>query len=142
MTSETVAQMIAEGMTDAEIGAVFGRERRTVQSFRRTHGIPAARPIGKTRRGEAAPVGAAVSVVPQTDSPLRAKPITIAEFLLNKKRAVCPVCQLKEPVKALVQDAKKKGERTADILEYLQVCHRITITPREFASHVSGRHDP
>jgi len=75
-------------------------------------------------------------------APQRAKPITIAEFLLNKRRAVCPVCQLKEPVKSLVLDAKKKGERQADIIEYLQVCHRITITPREFASHISGRHDP
>ena len=136
--------MTERGMTDTEIGEVCGRDRRTVQGFRAKHGIRAAGPRGKTRRGtpvtmngiaviEGAP--ATVVIAPQK------KPITVAEFLLNKRRAVCPVCQLKEPIRAAVMDAKKKGERTADILEYLQVVHRITILPRDYTSHFAGRHD-
>lgn len=138
MTVGQVQAMAARGLTDGEIGAAFHRARRTVQNFRATHGITTARPAGKTRRG-AAPARAKITP-PPADTP-RAKPITIAEFLLNKRRAVCPVCQLKEPVKSLVVDAKKKGEKQANIIEYLQACHRITITPREFAQHVSGRHE-
>jgi len=137
LTVDQVTELVGQGLTDAEIGMVLGKDRRTVQSFRKSRGIGASRPVGQTNRGR---VADPIPLDPATPRP--AKTITIAEFLLNKKRAVCPVCQLKEPVKSLVQDAKKKGERTADILEYLQVCHRVTITPREFASHISGRHDP
>lgn len=137
MTITAVKSLLAEGRTDSEIGAVFGRARSTVQGFRAKHGLSTGRPAGKTRRGgpvTALPVGT-------SESASGAKIITVAEFLLNKRRAVCPVCRLKEPVRALVADARKKGERQADIIEYLQVCHRVTITPREFAAHIASRHD-
>lgn len=136
MTAEQVQAMVADGMADGEIGAAFGRARRTVQHFRTRHGIPAARPVGM--RGVYRPGAEAAT----PDAPPRAKPITVAEFLLSKRKTVCPVCQLKEPVKLIVTDARKKGERQADILECLQVCYRVTIAPREYAAHFSGRHDP
>ncbi len=129
MTVEQVQAMVTQGMTDTEIGRAVGRERRTVQSFRAKHGIQSARPVGRNTRHLGLPVTT-------TDHP-----ISVAEFLLNKRRAVCPVCQLKEPVKAMVMEAKKKGERQSDIIEYLRECHRVTVTPRDFSAHVSGRHD-
>lgn len=135
MTVDQVREMAARGMTDAEIGHVVGFDRRTVQRFRAKYGITATHPRGKTRRGETVPP------LPEHLAPPPVKTLTVAEFLLNKRRATCPICQLKPLVKAMVIDAKKKGERQADIIEYLHVCHRITITPREFASHISGRHD-
>lgn len=141
LTVEQVREFLKSGMTDAEIGAKIGHHRTTVQQFRKAHNIPAARPVGKTRRGEApAFEGVAVGEYVPTPAPTK-KPITVAEFLLNKRKAVCPVCQLKEPIKAAVLDAKKKGERTADILEYLQAVHRITIQPRDYTVHFSSRHD-
>jgi hypothetical protein len=140
MTVEQVRTMVERGMTDTEIGAHYGRERRTVQSFRRNHGIEAIRSVGQTRRGESS-VTPAPFVAASTDTPPTKKPLSVAEFLLNKRKAVCPVCQLKEPIKAAVIDAKKKGERTMDILEYLQACHRITIQPRDYQAHFTSRHD-
>lgn len=142
MTVEQVQAMLASGATDTEIGDAFGLNRRSVQHFRTKHGLAASRPVGKTRRGDAPTHFTEIAVgeyVPTT-VPTK-KPITVAEFLLNKRKAVCPVCQLKEPIKAAVMDAKKKGERTADILEYLQVVHRVTILPRDYTSHFAGRHD-
>ena len=142
MTVEQVQAMVARGMTDAEIGNTYGLNRRSVQTFRARHGIAASRPVGQTRRGEAPTHFTEIAVGEYVPTPTPTKkPITVAEFLLNKRKAVCPVCQLKEPVKAAVMDAKKKGERTADILEYLQAVHRITILPRDYTSHFAGRHD-
>lgn len=145
MTSEQVRDMVAHGDTDAEIGQRFGVNRRTVQGFRARHGIAASRPAGKTRRGAVVADGfvevAVGEFAPVPTPKTKTKNITVAEFLLDKRRAVCPVCQLKEPVKSLVMDARKKGERQADIIEYLHACHRITVTPRDFSSHVSGRHE-
>lgn len=141
---ERVQELSVAGHTDQEIAASLGWCRSTVVRFRARHGIRAARPVGKTRRGEP---GATAWPMPTLDDAPRPaategkRVLSVAEFLLNKRRALCPVCQLKDAVKAQVLEAKQKGERQADIIEYLQVCHRITITPREFASHVSGRHD-
>lgn len=139
LTVEQVRKFLKSGMTDAEIGAKVGHHRTTIQQFRKTHHIPAARPVGKTRRGEA-PAFEEVAVGEYAPAPSK-KTLSVAEFLLNKRKAVCPVCQLKDPIKVAVMDAKKKGERTADILEYLQVCHRITIQPRDYTVHFSSRHD-
>ncbi|MBA3836485.1 MAG: hypothetical protein C0499_02345 [Zymomonas sp.] len=139
MTVEQVQAMVASGMTDAQIGGACGVSRTTVQGFRARHGIKAAGPVGKTRRGEFVEV-AVGEFAPAAPSP-KTKPITVAEFLLGKRKAICPVCQLREPVKAIVADARKKGERQADILECLQVCYRVTITPRDYSAHFSGRHD-
>lgn len=142
MTVEQVQAMVASGATDTEIGTVFGLNRRSVQTFRARHGIAASRPAGQTRRGEARAHLTEVAVGEHVPTPaLTKKPITVAEFLLNKRKAVCPVCQLKEPVKAAVVEAKKKGERTADILEYLQAVHRVTIAPRDYQAHFTSRHD-
>ena len=131
ITVEAVRELLAQGCSDAEIGERFGLSRSTAMRFRRSHGLASATPQG-VRHCPA-----------KTDAPPApsAKPITVAEFLLNKRRAVCPVCKLKDSVKAMVTDAKKKGERQADILEYLQAVHRITITPREFTAHAAGRHE-
>ena len=137
VTADWLQAQVHRGMTDAQIGAAAGLARSTVQGMRGRYGIAAARPVGKTRRGEDAPAADEAPPAPTA----KAKPITVAEFLLNKRRAVCPVCQLKEPVKAMVMDARKKGERQQDIIEYLHACHRVTVTPRDFSSHVSGRHD-
>ena len=71
-----------------------------------------------------------------------AAPISIAEFLLNKKRAVCPVCRLKPEIAALVTKARKDGERGADIVEYLQAVHKVKVDPADFARHISQRHIP
>ena len=137
VTADWLQAQVHRGMTDAQIGAAAGLARNTIQGMRGRYGIAAARPVGKTRRGEDAPVVDEPPPAPTAKS----KPITVAEFLLNKRRAVCPVCQLKEAVKAVVLDARKKGERQADILECLEVCYRVTVTPRDYTAHFSGRHD-
>ena len=136
LTVEQVREMVASGMTDSEIGEAVGKNRRTVQNFRAAHQLPAAYQRGQNRRGDTPP-----TVAPADLPSPKAKTLTVAEFLLNKRKAICPVCQLKEPVKAAVIEAKKKGERTSDILEYLQVCHRVTIAPRDYQAHFTSRHD-
>lgn len=143
MTVEQVRALVASGKTDTEIGDAFGVNRRTVQTFRARHRIAATRRVGQTRRGEATGSSQVFTEVAVGEfAPVATKKtLSVAEFLLNKRKAVCPVCQLKEPIKAAVMDAKKKGERTADILEYLQVCYRITIQPRDYQAHFSSRHD-
>ena len=78
-----------------------------------------------------------------TKSPVKtADPISIAEFLLNKKRAVCPICRLKPEVAALVAKARKDGERGADIIDYLQEVHKVKIAPSDLSAHVNARHIP
>jgi hypothetical protein len=67
---------------------------------------------------------------------------SLDEFLMQKKRAACPVCSIKEPVRSMVQEAKKKGHKQSDIIEWLQACHRITVTPQELTAHMAQRHIP
>lgn len=129
-TVEQVTELVARGWTDAQIGEHFGRARSSVQTFRRNHGIPAAGPVGANRRSE----------VP-ADAPPR-KLTSLDEFLMQKKRAACPVCNIKEPVRSMVIEAKKKGHKQSDIIEWLQACHRITITPQELTAHQNQRHLP
>jgi hypothetical protein len=50
MTVEQVRELLESGKTDGEIGAIFGRDRRTVQSFRARYGLAASGPVGRTRR--------------------------------------------------------------------------------------------
>ena len=128
LSLDEVRGLVAEGRTDAEIGAKFGKSRTTIQTFRAKHSIPAAGPVG-ANRGVRAEKG-------------EPAPISIAEFLLNKKRAVCPVCRLKPDVAALVTKARKDGERGADIVEYLQAVHKVKVDPADFARHISQRHIP
>jgi hypothetical protein len=61
---------------------------------------------------------------------------------MQKKRASCPVCSIREPVRAMMFDAKKKGHRQSDIIEWLQACHRIAVTPQELTAHFAQRHIP
>lgn len=68
-------------------------------------------------------------------------PPTLEEYLMSKKRAACPVCRLHEPLRQIVAKARKEGKRQTEVIEYLKVCHRITITPADFATHVSARHE-
>ena len=98
LSVDHVRTMVANGATDSEIGDEFGVNRRTVQGFRARHQIAATRPVGKTTRTYPATPSDAPAAPPVAP---KVKPITIAEFLMNKRRAVCPVCQLKEPVKAM-----------------------------------------
>jgi hypothetical protein len=134
ITVEAVRKLLAGGATDAEVGAAFGLSRSTAMRFRQKHGLAPSGPVGVRgdRRDGARPVAP-----PKADAP-----ISIAEFLLNKKRAVCPVCRLKPEVAALVTKARKDGERGADIVEYLQAIHKVKVDPADFARHISQRHIP
>ncbi len=133
-TVEQVTELVGQGMTDAEIGAHFGKIRQTVQTFRKKHGIPPAGPVGRNARW--------AEPAPQTDSSPPRKLTSLDEFLMQKKRAACPVCNIKEPVRTMVLEAKKKGHRQSDIIEWLQACHRITITPQDLTAHANQRHLP
>ena len=133
LTPEAVRPLVKQGMTDAQIAAQLGKSRTTVQSFRAKHGIVASRPVGQTA---SRPGDGTTKPTPE------AAPISIAEFLLNKKRAVCPVCRLKPEVAALVTKARKDGERGVDIVEYLQAVHKVKVDPADFARHISQRHIP
>jgi len=133
-TVEQVTELLGQGLTDSEIGLAFNRNRRSVQHFRDKHGLAASRPVGQTNRGR--------EVAPQDPALPRPKLTSIDEFLMGKKRASCPVCNIKEPVRSMVAEAKKKGHKQSDIIEWLQACHRITVTPQELAAHSNQRHLP
>lgn len=52
LTIDQVREMLDSGATDSEIGARFGVNRRTVQSFRARYSIASGRPVGVTAATE------------------------------------------------------------------------------------------
>lgn len=75
------------------------------------------------------------------DAHKQASPISLDEYLMQKKRAGCAICRLPLEARAEIKKAREKRERQADIIEWLQVAYKAKIVPADFTSHVSGRHE-
>lgn len=69
-------------------------------------------------------------------------PPTLAEYVLAKKRAACPVCQLSDAVKTQLRESgNKKNIRRAEMIGWLRDALNIAITDGDLNAHYSGRHE-
>lgn len=66
---------------------------------------------------------------------------TLTDYMKAKKRAACPVCQLSDTVRRQLVEAREKGIRRRDQLEWLRVEVGADITDADLTQHVNGRHD-
>jgi len=66
---------------------------------------------------------------------------SLAEFMLNKKRAGCPVCALPIEVYAEIVEAKKRKFKRSDVLEWLATTKHVKLTVTDLDRHYSGRHE-
>lgn len=98
------------------------------RTIKRTVGTGSLAPTGAT-----APSSPVPGVVPHR---------TLEQYLLDKRRADCPVCRLAPEVRAILKRASEKGSaRVAEQIEWLRLDCGATIMPGELTSHRSGGHD-
>lgn len=70
------------------------------------------------------------------------KPRSIDEFVRDKRKDACVVCQKITPeISAQIQDARKRARASVElILEWLQAEYGIKITDAQWQMHARGRH--
>jgi hypothetical protein len=66
---------------------------------------------------------------------------TLAEFIMDKKRAACAICRLPAAIRSELSDARKKRYSRAEQIEWLQTVFKIKITTQDFQTHQSGQHE-
>jgi hypothetical protein len=66
---------------------------------------------------------------------------SLADFLLEKRRAGCPVCALPDTVKEQLREAGKRGIRRAEQVEWLESEFGLKLNSALFNAHHSGRHE-
>jgi len=66
---------------------------------------------------------------------------TLIEFVKDKKRASCPVCQLPADVLEQLRTAQEKKITRATQLAWLHEVHGVKITDEHLAVHYGGRHN-
>lgn len=66
---------------------------------------------------------------------------SLADFLLEKKRASCPVCALAPEIRVQVDAARRRGVRRAEWLEWLRDECGVVLQPGDFDQHINGRHE-
>lgn len=68
---------------------------------------------------------------------------SLAQYMLDKQRAACPVCKLPAAVRdQLGTPASDKGFTRRDQVEWLRdACGVVGITEQVLAKHFSARHD-
>lgn len=88
--------------------------------------------------GSALPGGA-----PAMDRPMPpgAGPRTLVDFVRDKKRADCRVCQLPADAIAQLRQARDKDIPRRHQLEWLACDYGLRLDEAELAAHVNGRHD-
>ena len=70
------------------------------------------------------------------------KPVqSLAEYVMAKKRADCPICKLPDEIRAQRRGAVTKKIRRAEQIEWLAAEHGVKVTVAMFDSHHSGRHE-
>ena len=67
---------------------------------------------------------------------------TLDQYLLDKRKAECPVCKLHPDIRAILKRASEKGSaKVAEQLEWLRVDCGASITASELTSHRGGGHE-
>lgn len=65
----------------------------------------------------------------------------LVEFMKQKKRDACPVCQLPDEVRKQLSIASDKGIKRRHQLEWLKKEVGVELTNGDLNSHYAGRHD-
>lgn len=77
-----------------------------------------------------------------TRQPSDKKAPSLTEFMRNKIKAACLVCQLPKEIRdQLGRSASKKGFSRPDQVEWLKVCGYTKITVEELGKHLNGKHE-
>lgn len=71
----------------------------------------------------------------------KARKKTLAEFVLDKKRAACPVCALSVVARGQLRDATAKHTPVADQLEWLEAEYGVKIKRDVLQAHRNARHE-
>lgn len=66
--------------------------------------------------------------------------VTLVEYVRQKRREACPVCQLPDDVRGQLVDATRKKIKRALQLEWLAELG-YDISDHDLSAHYSGRHD-
>jgi len=66
----------------------------------------------------------------------------LTEFIEERRRAECPVCQLPDELRDQFKVAARRKVPTAVVLEWLKVEHGVTISEEEYLRHGKSRHGP
>jgi hypothetical protein len=74
---------------------------------------------------------------------ITAKPTrrSLLQFMRDKRKLTCKLCQLPETVRAELSEAREKKVPRALQLEWLVQEHGLKITGTELDIHRNGRHD-
>lgn len=85
------------------------------------------------------PVPAGTGGAPSSGAvPLR----TLDQYLLDRRKAECPVCHLSPDVRAILKRASEKGSaKVAEQLNWLRDCCGATVTASELTTHRAGGHE-
>lgn len=67
--------------------------------------------------------------------------VSLVDFVMAKKRAACPVCQLPVVARGQLREASAKKIQTADQLEWLAMTHGVKISRDLFVAHRNARHE-
>lgn len=69
------------------------------------------------------------------------EPLTLLNFIIEKKRRHCKVCALPLEIIEQVRSARSRAVRLPEVVEWLKAEHGITLTRADFEAHHSGRHE-
>lgn len=67
--------------------------------------------------------------------------LSLADFVMAKKRSTCAICRLPEAIRRELIDARKKRYSRAEQIEWLAAAFKIKITISDFQVHQSGQHE-
>lgn len=65
---------------------------------------------------------------------------SLVDYVMAKKRAKCPVCQLSAAIVTELEGARTKKITRTEQIEWLTARHGITLRLADFDCHYSGRH--
>ena len=78
---------------------------------------------------------------PKPKVPAPKRSTSLVDFILAKKRAACPVCQLPVTVRGQLREASSKKIQTTDQMEWLATEHGVKISRDLFVAHRNARHE-
>ena len=77
----------------------------------------------------------------KADPKIPARKKTLAEFILAKKRAACPVCNLTVVARGQLREATAKHIPVDDQVEWLASEYGIKIKREDLVAHRNARHE-
>lgn len=66
---------------------------------------------------------------------------SLAEFVQDRKRQQCKVCNLPKSIYAQLRIAGERRIHRNVVIEWLKTEHKITLTATELRSHYAAQHD-